>query len=61
MEKLVLEQSVRINDSRVSKPYKVVTAHNTTEWNIGQRLTRDEVKAIITKRGIRQKVDVKIV
>jgi len=61
MEKLVLEQSVRINDQRISKPYRVITTYNTAEWNIGQRLTRDEVKGIIARKGIRRpKVDVQI-
>ena len=61
MEKLVLEQSVRINDQRIVKPYRVLTAYNTTEWKIGERLTRDEVKGIISRKGTgRSKVDVQI-
>jgi len=50
MEKLILKQ-----ENRIGKPYKVVTAHNTAEWNIGQRLTKAEVTSLITR-----KIDVKI-
>ena len=51
MKKLTLKQE------RISKnPYKVIVVRNSTEWNVGQRLTRDEVQELVA-----QKVDVKII
>jgi len=61
MEKLLLRQSVQVNSSRCLRPYTVIGVHNSVEWTINQRLTRNEVKEIITRRSVRQKeLDVEI-
>jgi|6_EtaG_2_1085325.scaffolds.fasta_scaffold00989_15 hypothetical protein len=37
-------------DSHASAPYKILKILNTVEWNVGERLTKDKVKAILKRR-----------
>ena len=45
MKKLILKQ-----DGHATAPYKIVEIHNSISHDVGQRLTRDEVKVIVNQR-----------
>lgn len=47
MKKLVLKQ-----DSHAAAPYKITQVENTTEYSIGQRLTKDQLNGIMSRWNV---------
>jgi len=45
MKKLILKQ-----DGHATAPYKIIEIHNSISHDVGQRLTKDEVRVIVNQR-----------
>ena len=49
MKKLVLKQE---DPNSLNTVYRVVSVENSIEWDIGEKLSKDEVRSIIQRHGI---------
>lgn len=42
----------------MEKPYQVIKATNTVDWEIGKRLTKEDVQRILDERPNRTEVEI---